>query len=454
VSRPNVVAAPSLSFGEEVVDVNLSVEFVNSSTGYRYEPNAAAQRFHQSPALYRAFIGGIRGGKTAAGSIETVKYALLRPNSVGGIIAPTYPMLMDSTLAEFERWLPRGILAKDPTYSPHPCYTFVNGTVLHGRSAERPDALRGPTWSFAWGDEFALLRSDSAWTVMQGRVLSTKGRLWVTTTPKGRNWIYDRFVSDDRKAKSHTAVFQAATAENTHLDAEQIAILRSSYSDLLAAQELDAVFVEGWDGLVYPTFRLDVHVSATPLPFNPKRPLWLGVDWGMVNPTVVLPFQMTTTGQVHCLGELRITGHEASATSRMTQEWLRERGWWQDGKRLPEVYRDKSGAQETAEWRKQGWPILGGGDKAGRSVKTGIDRCRQLLQPLVTKDGQDLGPGMLFDPSCKGTIDELTRYQWAGRGDEVLKEYDHGPDAWRYFVTGNWFKLGRHTAEQVRGKAA
>lgn len=65
-----------------------------------YVPHAHQARFHKSDARYRTAIAGRQSGKTTAGTLEAVVYALQNPKSLGWVVAPTYGHLVDVNIQQ------------------------------------------------------------------------------------------------------------------------------------------------------------------------------------------------------------------------------------------------------------------------------------------------------------------------------------------------------------------
>jgi len=384
-----------------------------------YVPSEHQRRFHNSRAQWRAFIGGIRSGKTCAGSIEALMMACGDyQGQMGMIVAPTYTQLMDSTRAEFDRWLPADIVRRY-VVSPRPEVDFHNGSRIIMRSADEPQSLLGTTLAWFLFDEAAICRNRRAWDILMGRVLSTQGRGMVVTTPKGLTWLYDEFV---RHATERHELVTCRTVDNPIIDPADIEALRRSYSPELAAQELDAQFIEGWAGLVYSQFRHDIHVARCE--YDPKLPLYLDIDWGYTNPTVVLFMQADAMDRIRVIHELRFTQLTGEETAERVKAFLAERKW-----PMPrQCYPDPSGAGEMAAWRKRGFQMV----PMKSDVSAGIEAVRQAMRVR-----EDKLPGLLIDPGCQALIEEITRYQYAeGQTDRNPdKQFDHGPDALRYGVS-------------------
>lgn len=113
------------------------------------------------------------------------------------------------------------------------------------RSADDPDRLRGANLHWAWIDEAALC-DEETWPVVLGRLRADgeAGMAWLTTTPKGLNWVH-RLVEE-----GHVVAYHATTMSNPFLAQEYIDSLRQQYPSEYARQELLGEFVQLGAGLV------------------------------------------------------------------------------------------------------------------------------------------------------------------------------------------------------------
>ena len=202
------------------------IEF--NATGPQYQ-------FLRSPARYRAFIAGVGAGKTFAGCLASL-VACQRADR-GAIVAPTYPMLKDVVLPTFREIAEDGIdtLNKADLYAD-----MANGSRVLFRSADKSERLRGMNLGWAWVDEAALV-GEETWDILLGRLRLDPGRAWITTTPKGHNWVYQRFV--DTKDEDH-ALIRARTSDNPHLPDDFVDSLRDQYTARFRRQEMLGEFIE------------------------------------------------------------------------------------------------------------------------------------------------------------------------------------------------------------------
>jgi phage terminase large subunit-like protein len=117
---------------------------------------------------------------------------------------------------------------------------MANGSRVLFRSADKPERLRGLNLGWAWIDEAAQV-SEETWDILLGRLRLDPGRAWLTTTPKGHNWVYDRFI--DRAGEDHETI-RARTTENPHLPDDFVESLREQYTERFRRQEMEGEFIE------------------------------------------------------------------------------------------------------------------------------------------------------------------------------------------------------------------
>jgi phage terminase large subunit-like protein len=151
-------------------------------------------------------------------------------------------MLKDVVLPTFREIVGDGIdtLNKADLYAD-----LTNGSRVLFRSADKPDRLRGLNLSWAWIDEAAQV-SEETWDILLGRLRLDPGRAWITTTPKGRNWIYDRFIEN---ADEDRDTIRARTTENPHLPDDFVESLRKQYTERFRRQEMEGEFIESQGAL-------------------------------------------------------------------------------------------------------------------------------------------------------------------------------------------------------------
>lgn len=192
-------------------------------------------QFLRLPHRYRGFVAGVGSGKTVAGVLASLMAC--QQAERGAIVAPTYPMLKDVVIPTYRAVAEDGIrtLNKGDLYAD-----MFNGARVLFRSADKPERLRGMNLGWAWADEAALI-DEETWDILLGRLRLDPGRAWLTTTPKGHNWVYSRFV--ESPGEEHATV-RATTRDNPHLPDEYIESLEEQYTERFKRQEIGGEFIE------------------------------------------------------------------------------------------------------------------------------------------------------------------------------------------------------------------
>jgi len=159
-----------------------------TSTKRKKQPQKIILHKKQAKAFFSkkrfvAAISGVQGGKTYVGAVKTRYMMDKYPLDDMAIIAPTYKILMQSTLQKWWEFNPelRKYWNKADSVITIP---RGNGKYQHIfiRSTDNPLTLEGMTLKFAWLDEAGQMKSD-AFLFLQARVAIKRGQLFITTTP-------------------------------------------------------------------------------------------------------------------------------------------------------------------------------------------------------------------------------------------------------------------------------
>ena len=205
----------------------------------RWSVSPPQMQFLNSTARFRGYIGGRGSGKTHAGCLAGLELAG-QTHCDGCIIAPTYTMLKDVVVPLWNK-LARSVIASFSKTAM--TYVLRNGSKVFLRTADQPDRLRGLNLSWFWGEEAALLE-EYLWLIMVAtlRESGQVGRGFLTTTPRGKNWIFQKFVIDENP---DFELVHATTAAAPFLDDEFKAVLDREYGiSWFARQELMGEFCD------------------------------------------------------------------------------------------------------------------------------------------------------------------------------------------------------------------
>lgn len=329
------------------------------------------------------------------------------------ITAPSYNILRDATIPAFKTIASDFIV--DMTSSAPINAKMINGSVIFFRSAHDFKLLVGPSISWWWGDEAALYHPQ-VWSLMIGRLreYGELGHAWLTTTPKGRNWVYKEFLVNQRP-QYHS--YKASTWMNPFISPDYYRTLKDSYAGDFSKQELDGDFVSH-QGLIYGEFDRLTHLETAP-PDRQWAQVIAGVDWGYANPGVILVFGIDGDGNMHGL-------HEEYQRRRMIEDWTATAQELRDRYHIDTFYCDPAEPEFIAHFQRGGCNAIA----ADNSVLNGINAMKARLAKGRLK----------FDPSFVNTAAEFEQYQWAenalGIKDQPVKANDHAMDTARYAVMG------------------
>ncbi len=378
----------------------------------------------KSNAHYSALVGGIGSGKSRGGATRALLAAygqvgglsIPTPNT-GMVTAPTYNILRDATLPTFREVAGDLIDIKNSAFSPPIHVRMKNGGLVTFRSADNPEHLRGPNLSWWWGDEPSL-SEQLLWKIAIGRLreFGRFGYAWLTFTPQGRNWIWQRFI---QRGGPNYYIARVRSRDNPFLDEEFLKALEEDYSGDFAKQELEGEFV-AFEGLIYPEFRRDLHVTSDIPQYFSKT--FAGVDWGFVNPGVINVYGLTGDGRMYLV-------HEEYKRRRGIDEWadvaLQLRNIWH----IQDFYCDPSEPDYIRKFQEKGCNTWA----ADNTVSTGIQAVKRRF--AIRADGK---PGLMYYPGAVYSTAENEQYQWAKKGDisldQPVKANDHTRDAERYAV--------------------
>jgi len=367
----------------------------------------AQRRFVQSEARYPAFISGIGAGKTVGGIGRLIRnVSEWNEGYTGYVIAPTVPSLRNVILPELDKW---GVLDRGEYHGTDKRLDLPSGSQVIFESANNErkiKRLRGPSIAWFWMDEAAVI-PEQAWDVMLGRLREGDHlNAYITTTPRGENWVYDKFADPDGRMENVELIQGISTQQNPHLPDTYTDEIVEGYEGRFYQQEVEGAFV-GFEGLVYPWFS-DNHLVDEP-PEHPHETIY-GVDWGHANPAVILVILRDGDRWVVVdeWYERRCTLQDQSvALTDMIEQWGQG-----------PIYCDPSEPASIEQLKRDGLPAC----EADNDVQPGIQHIASLSDDLRVHR------------TCQNLRNEFSQYQYrdGGDSDKVLKQHDHAMDALRY----------------------
>lgn len=419
-------------------------ELLKPTQAARFLNNRAQAAFLEDRSRFRAAVAGIGGGKSEVAGYEIVRHMLAYPGIEALVAAPSYPMIYRSggpedVIKRVARWWGTG-RDGEPTLISGQNRTadwieFANGSRVWFCYAANPDSIRGAEVSLFWLDEAAMCE-ERAFQVLIGRCRQAgkyPHRGWITTTPRGRNWVYTQFVHGrDEWTPERLAEYgyhHWTTYDNPGQRPDDLAAMAEAYgkgTDFYR-QEMLAEFV-AFAGLVYSMFDYEAHVVELAPPLKQLVRVVAGVDWGVTHPGCIAVCGVDCEG-IHWWLD------EAYARGRMThgetgRDWLSEAIRLQQKWGITRFYCDPADANARLAWARAGLPVT----PANNARLPGIRQVQSLIA------GDRL---RVVGPACGATLSELGQYHWRTDADgnpledaDPAKEFDDALDARRYAEMG------------------
>ena len=402
-----------------------------------YDPLPSQRAFHECEARFKGFSGPIGSGKSQALCQEAIKLSYVNPGRLGLLGAPTYPMLRDATQATLVEILEQSSVPFDHNKAENAIVLKDTGSRILFRPVDEFERLRGTNLAWFGLDELTYTQ-EAAWLRLEGRLRDPKARRlcgFAVWTPKGFDWVYRRFIADDRVKAYKTVI--AEPSEN-HFLLERIPDfydrLRDSYDETFFKQEVLGAYINLSGGLVYNSFTREQNVAA--LERESNRPLLWALDFN-VDPMSSLIVQIEQK-TVRVLDEIVI---RHGTTVQACEEFL---------KRFPRhepgiiVYGDASGYKEQTTGASDyqmikeylalhtPMPVQYRVPKANPSVRERLNLTNSKLRAAS-------GEVELFvDPQCKELIKDFEQVSYKEDTTQIDKDRDrqrtHLSDALGYLL--------------------
>lgn len=396
----------------------------------------------------RRFIymnGGRRTGKSSSACLRIIgmiERGEIRPGGRISVFGPTYPQMIDGTLKTFDEFFgaptvsnPKGqnliVRSRDGN---QPQRWLVDDIEATFRNGSNPDQTRSREGQVVWLDEAAqmperILQLTNATMTQFGD--DAIHQTIITSTPRGRNWLFQSFVNGGTRKWSDDLVGYYHTTSETE---QKRGLIRKGYIEELGydknsqmyRQEVLAEFVT-WSGLVFEQEWIlrdpedDDGVQRKPV----FKRVYAGVDIGVSSPTCILLVGEDERGAIWVFKEF----YKPRAD---LHEWLPLAMRWHHDYRVRRWYVDSAADREIATMRAAGLPVhpsIKAKDAAGTAVN--------YINSLIKR-------GMFYiAPSCFDLRRELEGYEFKEiqKGDEVTfldkvkpNQPDHACDALRYGV--------------------
>lgn len=413
-----------------------------------YSPHAKQLVFHSSMDQNRLFLGGNRSGKTTAGVIEDIWWAMgahpyretPEPPVRIRVVGVDFPNGVEKILLpEFARWTPltalRGASWEKAYDKQRRTLNFANDSFIEFMSADQElDKFAGTSRHLIHFDEEP---PSDVWEENKARIIDTGGSMMLTMTPLlGLTWVYDDLY--EKRDEDNITVVTVGMDENPYLSPLEVEAFLSGLSADQRKARGEGKFV-AIGGLIFKKFSPQTHVVEPFIP--PKDWTWYqSLDHGINNPTAILWHAVSPTGNIVTFSESYagdLTLEQHAATIHMREASF---GRIPDYRIIDPACKQRNavtGDSIIAEYQKLGLTFIPGNN----DVAVGIAKMRQLFEPRT-----DTIPQWVVTENCPNFIRELQRYRYAtfltpkiasrsNLQEQPVKKDDHAIDSARYFCT-------------------
>ena len=390
-----------------------------------------------NPARFKVVVAGRRWGKSYLSMSQMAKFARY-PNKKIFYVAPTYRQAKQIIWDDLKekmlacRWAKK-INESDLTIR------LVNNSIIHLRSADNPDSLRGISIDHLIMDECAMI-DHKTWTeVLRPALSDRKGHAMFITTPKGHNWVYDLYQ------QAHNLddwfPYQSTTLAGGMVSEEEIEEAKSELDDKSFRQEYEATF-ETYAGMIYYNWSPELNVQRRPVDDIPRNEiLHVAMDFNVT--PLVAAICRVTGNEIHVIDEIKMDGSNTyEMADELKHRYPNNRLW---------VYPDASGQARKTSSNTSDHNIL---RQAGFTIKAkGVnppvkDRIAAMNASLLSATGD---VRLTVEPKCKNLINCVSKqtYKEGTQVPDKSSDLDHFNDALGYLV--HWINPIKRPVQEHKG---
>lgn len=427
-----------------------TAEEAKSERSRPYEPHGSASELMRCK-LPEVLMSGMAGtGKSRACLEKLHRAADVHPGMRGLIVRKTRESLTESALVTFEQHVVQAghpILEAGGQRRMRQSYQYPNGSVIVVGGMDKPSKVMSTEYDLIYANE-AIELFEADWESLTTRLRNGKmpyQQILADTNPDSpTHWIKLRCNAGKTRMiecrhEDNPVLYDRKAKKWTKRGEQYIAML-----DNLTGPRKDRLRYGRWvqaEGIVYTNYSAAIHlIDRFPIPRSWRR--FLSIDFGYTNPFVCQWWAMDDDNRLYRYRELY-------RTQRLVEEHAAD--IMAVSKEMGDSVDDFIGVvcDHDAEGRATLEKHMGRSTRpASKEVREGIDAVSARLK--VQGDGK---PRLFMlrdslvgrDPRLEGakkpccTDEEWDSYIWdkeksRNRGEEPVKENDHGLDCLRYGV--------------------
>lgn len=241
-------------------------------------------QIEQEHIKYVVLTTGRQWGKTLLAQNLLLKWALQTPNQTLMWVSPVYSqcrkVFNDITKAIADS----GVVIENN--KSNLLMKFFNGSVIHFKSGERPDTLRGYTLDYCIVDEAGFIKDD-VWNLVLKQTVLVKGKkILFISTPRGKNYLYSLALRGQDETQNSYLFLKGSSYDTPYISKDELDEAKASLPEDIFRQELLGDFIDSGGEVFNDIDRYCVLTNYTPP--QQKNKYWAGVDFGRQNDYSVL----------------------------------------------------------------------------------------------------------------------------------------------------------------------
>ena len=257
-----------------------------------------------SPARFKVLTCGRRWGKSELGIIDILRAAHMEHKRCWWV-APTYKMA-DQIWRDLKKSVKH--LAGIEISASERRIDLPKGGMIAIRSTYLPDNLRGEGLDFVVLDEAARMSAYIWHDIIRPMLATTRGAARLLSTPKGRNWFWERHREGLDPQNDEWQAFQFTTAQSGLVHPDELGSIRQDTAEHVWETEYEAKFAED-RGAVFRR----ITEAAAPAPYDQPQEghaYVAGIDWGRSQDYTAIAVLDASNGKMVALERFNQLGWE------------------------------------------------------------------------------------------------------------------------------------------------
>lgn len=378
-------------------------------------PHAEQAKMLSSKKRFILALAGVQGGKTFGGCLWTQLRIQENPKGVGLITALSHDQLNNVVIDKFLNMFPpyRKFYRKgDKTIE------LPTGARIFFRSLEDPRYVEGISANWAWIDEADLV-GFKGYLIIRGRVNATNGKVLMTSSIADNSWLADYLNKID---PNEMEVISWKSRDNPAFSNEEWESLKKELDPSLFRRRYEADLNFN-SGLVYGRFKEKHILKEIPIGETVKK-VFIGMDWGYVDPTTVVLIVYTESGKLYVVEEFGSESLDLDIIVAVVQKFIKlsvER-WGKN----PVIYADPSNKLFLKSVESRIHHMINPNGVINNDIFDGTAKIRNLIWQNR----------FFILEHNKETLKEMNRYRFKEknweRKEEPEDKFNHYLDAVRY----------------------